>query len=112
MDKPARNKYMKDVVLPKMKELFVAFDPKYSDMKCFTCHGPTAMHGTFQMPNPDLPKIPSDMAKFKDWAAKTPKMSEFMMKTVKPEMAKLLNMPEYDPATDKGFSCGNCHTND
>jgi hypothetical protein len=110
MDKAARQKYMKDVVLPKMKEHFVAFDAqKYGNMNCGTCHGPTAMHGTFEMPNPDLPKLPADMEKFKAWAGEHPKMAEFMGKVVKPEMAKLLNEPEYDPATGKGFGCGECH---
>jgi len=113
MDKAARGKYMKDVVMPKMKEHFVAFDAaKYGDMKCGTCHGPTAAHGTFAMPNPDLPKLPGDPEKFKEWAAKAPKMTEFMVKVVKPEMAKLLNEPEYDTATNKGFGCGECHTID
>jgi hypothetical protein len=113
MDKPARQKYMKDVVMPKMKEHFVAFDAeKYANMNCGTCHGATAMHGTFEMPNPDLPKMPGDMKKFEEWTAKTPKMAEFMGKVVKPEMAKLLNEPEYDPATNKGFGCGECHTVD
>ena len=62
------------------------------------------------MPNPELPQIPGDVAKFKAWAAKKPKMVEFMSKHVEPEMAKLLNEPEYDPATNQGFSCAACHT--
>jgi hypothetical protein len=113
MDKSARQKYMKDVVLPKMKEHFVAFDAqKYADMNCGTCHGATAMHGTFAMPNPDLPKLPGDMKKFEAWMGEHPKMAEFMGKVVKPEMAKLLNEPEYDPATHKGFGCSGCHVVD
>jgi hypothetical protein len=113
MDKAARQKYMKDVVLPQMKEHFVAFDgEKYAGMNCGTCHGATAMHGTFEMPNPDLPKLPGDMEKFKAWAAERPKMMDFMGKVVEPEMAKLLNLPPYDPATNKGFGCGGCHTID
>jgi hypothetical protein len=111
MDKPARGKYMKEVVLPKMKEVFTAFDAaKYGDMKCVTCHGSSAMKGDFTMPNPELPPLPGDMEKFKAWAAKKPQMTEFMAKHVKPEMAKLLNEPAFDPATNKGFGCGECHT--
>jgi hypothetical protein len=111
MDKPARGKYMKELVLPKMKEAFVAFDAtKYAGMNCATCHGSGAMDHSFTMPNPDLPKIPGDMAKFKEWAAKKPQMAEFMGKTVKPEMAKLLNEPEWTPATKTGFGCTACHT--
>ncbi len=110
MDKAARGKYMKDVVMPKMKEVFTAFDPKYSDMKCTTCHGSAALSGSFAMPNAELPKLPEDMAKFKELAAKNPKMTEFMLKQVKPEMAKLLNEPEWTPETKAGFGCTNCHT--
>lgn len=112
MDKAARGKYMKDVVMPKMKEVFTAFDPKYSDMKCTTCHGSAAMSGSFAMPNPELPKLPADMSKFKEWAAKNPKMTEFMAKQVKPEMAKLLNEPEWTPESKAGFGCGNCHSHE
>jgi hypothetical protein len=111
MDKKARGKYMKDVVLPKMKEVFTAFDAnKYANMQCMTCHGTGATNGSFAMPNPELPQLPADMSKFKEWAAKRPKMTEFMVKHVKPEMAKLLNEPEYNPETKVGFGCGECHT--
>src|SRR4051812_32865857 len=34
MTKAQRKKYMKDVVMPKSKELFVAFDKKYEKMNC------------------------------------------------------------------------------
>jgi hypothetical protein len=111
MDKEARGKYMKDVVLPKMKDVFVAFDAtKYAGMNCGTCHGSGVKDHSFAMPNPELPKLPGDMAAFKEWAAKKPQMAEFMMKHVKPEMAKLLNEPEYTPETKTGFGCGECHT--
>jgi hypothetical protein len=111
MDKAARGKYMKETVLPKMKEVFAAFDAKkYADVKCITCHGSTAMKGNFTMPNPELPPLPADMSKFKEWTAKKPEMAEFMAKHVKPEMAKLLNLPEWSPGTPNGFGCGACHT--
>ena len=110
MSKEQRGKYMKDVVMPKMKDVFVAFDAnKYGGMNCATCHGSGATNHSFAMPNPELPKLPKDMSKFKEWAAKKPQMTEFMLKHVKPEMAKLLNLPEFDPATKTGFGCGNCH---
>jgi hypothetical protein len=110
MSKEDRGKYMKEVVMPKMKEVFTSFDPKYSDMKCTLCHGSAALNGSFTMPNPELPQLPHDMSKFKEWASKKPQMTEFMVKHVKPEMAKLLNLPEYNPETKIGFGCGECHT--
>ena len=33
----------------------------------------------------------------------------FMAAEVKPKMAELLNLPEYDPTTGQGFGCFNCH---
>jgi len=111
MSKEARVQYMKDTVMPKMKEVFTAFDAKkYAGMNCGTCHGSAAKAGTFKMPNPELPKLPADMAKFKEWASKKPQMTEFMVKHVKPEMAALLHEPEYNPETKTGFGCGECHT--
>lgn len=111
MDKEARGKYMKETVMPKMKEVFTAFDAKkYADMSCTTCHGSAAKTGAFTMPNPELPKLPADMSKFKEWASKKPQMTEFMVKHVKPEMAALLHEPEYNPETKSGFGCGECHT--
>jgi hypothetical protein len=41
---------------------------------------------------------------------KNAKVTKFMMERVAPEMAKLLNLPPYDPATHEGFGCFNCHT--
>jgi hypothetical protein len=111
MTKEERGKYMKEVVMPKMKEVFTAFDAKkYADMKCTTCHGTAATTGAFTMPNPELPQLPADMTKFKEWASKKPEMTKFMLEHVKPEMAKLLHEPEYSPETKTGFGCGECHT--
>ena len=41
-----REVFMSEVVLPKMKEIFVAFDPKFSSMSCATCHGGGATDGS------------------------------------------------------------------
>jgi hypothetical protein len=102
--------YMMSDVLPKMGELFKAFDAKhYSDMKCKTCHGAGAEDGSYKMPNPDLPKL--DMkGKLKTEKAKHPKAVEFMMKKVEVQMASLLGEKPFDPKTGKGFACGDCHT--
>ena len=34
--------FMQTVVLPRMTETFVAFDPKFEGMDCTTCHGSSA----------------------------------------------------------------------
>jgi hypothetical protein len=58
------------------------------------------------MPNAELPKL--DFAALKAGKQK-PKIAEWMGKVVKPEMAKLLNQPEYTETNPKGFGCLECH---
>jgi hypothetical protein len=100
---------MKQKVVPAMKPIFQNHDPKgYAEFGCKTCHGEQAMQGHFDMPNPDLPKL-----NFKDQAAMAKFKKEdleWMAKEVKPEMAKLLSLPEFTPENPKGFGCTGCHT--
>jgi hypothetical protein len=102
-------KVMKEVVVPTMKPLFQAHDAeKFKDFGCVTCHGPHAKSGKFDMPNPELPKL-NFADNLKAHQEKTPAMLTFMMEKVTPEMTKALNEPPFDPATKKGFGCGECH---
>jgi hypothetical protein len=113
MSKADRKQYMKDVVMPKMKPLFQTFDAKhFADFKCVTCHGNGARNGEFKMPNPQLPKLPATREGFEKLNKDKPKMLEFMSKTVKPTMASLLGMKEFDMKTGTGFGCNNCHTSE
>jgi type IV secretory pathway VirB10-like protein len=105
-----KKEIMKTEVLPKMKGLFQEFDAKrFADVKCTTCHGPGAMQGKFDMPNPKLPKLDPKNG-FEKHKKKDAKILAFMMEHVVPEMAKIINEPVYDPATQKGFGCSECHT--
>jgi cytochrome c553 len=111
MNKDQRLEYMKSVVAPRMKQVFVNFSPdRFGKMNCTTCHGDSATEGTFKMPNPKLPKLPSSPDGFKALAAERPAVMEFMKNEVKPKMAVLLGMPEYTPETKSGFGCMECHT--
>jgi hypothetical protein len=113
MDEKAKKKYMKTTVLPEMKKLFVAVDKKhYSSMNCETCHGKNAPDKKFKMPNADLPKLPqpTDRAGFMALQQKKPEIVKFMGTQVKPTMAALLGVAEWEPSNPKGFGCYNCHT--
>jgi hypothetical protein len=102
--------FMQKIVLPHMTEVFQAFDKeRFKEVNCLTCHNKAAKQGDFHMPNPDLPKLnmANNLAQHKK---KSPKMLEFMMKKVSPEMASLLKAKPYDPKTQQGFGCLNCHT--
>lgn len=97
--------FMKQKVVPAMKPIFQQHDPEeFKDFGCATCHGPGAVKGEFHMPTGHLPKLDfNDMSKF-DKAD-----IEWMVKVVKPEMAKLLGEPEYSDANPDGFGCLHCH---
>ncbi len=105
-----RLEHMKTVVMPRMRTLFTEFDAQsYAKMKCPTCHGDGALPGgNFKMPNPKLPKL-SYSDGFKKHLEQKPEITRFMMERVVPEMAALLGEQPYDPATQKGFGCGECH---
>jgi hypothetical protein len=102
--------YMKAAVMPKMGGLFHDFAPNdVTDPNCTLCHGKAAKEGNFKMPSAELPKLP-EPKEFKALAAKKPKMFEFMLKQVEPQMAALLGEQPFDPKTKQGFSCFDCHT--
>ncbi len=108
MDHDAKLSYMKQVVMPKMRREFTAFDSvQFGNMKCGVCHGDGVKDGSFKMPNPKIFKLPNSR---EGWAKADPKFLKFMKEVVKPEMASLLGLQPYDMKTKTGFGCGNCHT--
>jgi cytochrome c553 len=111
MTKEQRKQYMKAVVAPKAKEMFLAFDSsRYANFSCATCHGDGANDGSFKMPNPRLPVLPNSPDGFRRLMADKPTIMEFMSKQLKPTMAQLLGQPEFNPETKTGFGCMECHT--
>jgi hypothetical protein len=112
MTKDQRALFMQQTVMPTMKPLFQEFDAKaFAQVTCRTCHGSGVTDKSFAMPNADLPRLPA-MENFPAFA-QDPKHApwvQFMAQKVKPTMAKLLAMSEFDPATNSGeFSCHACH---
>src|SRR5262249_37111361 len=110
MNGAERQAYMRATVLPRVKELFTAFDPgRYQGMGCETCHGHGDAGGTFRMPSSKLPRLPDSPEGFNRLAADKPAACQFMLTRVKPAMAALLGMPELGPNTRDGFGCLSCH---
>jgi hypothetical protein len=111
MKREEREHYMKTVVVPTMKPLFAKWSPdEFGDIRCATCHGASAKDKTFKMPNPKLPRLPTDEAGWKALEAKEPEAVKFMREVVVPTMAQMLGEKPYDPATKEVFGCFECHT--
>ncbi len=113
MTKVQRGKYMGAVVLPRMREVFRAFDgEKFAAIGCGTCHGKEARARGFKMPNPEMFVLPATQ---EDWGKLAKEKSEwlkFMGEKVKPEMAALLGVPSMDPRNPQpnALGCTACHT--
>jgi hypothetical protein len=111
-----KGKFMKAVIVPKMKVLFQEFDAKqFAKFNCATCHGKEAKARKFKMPNPEIHSLPGTPAAFEAAMKKEPtwpKWAQFMGEKVKPQMATLLGLPQFDPKKPEagGFGCQNCHT--
>lgn len=105
-----RKKYMKEVVMPTMYDLFNQFDStRFTAMNCRTCHGSGVKAGDFKMPNSRIPKLTMN---FEEMAHDNPHYMQFMGKVVKPKMAALLGVEPISHAngTQTGtFGCQSCH---
>jgi mono/diheme cytochrome c family protein len=105
MSAPQKMKHMKEVVAPTMAKVFQeANADEYANFNCANCHGPGAKQGDFKMPTTALPALD------KEEMDEHPEVTKFMMERVVPEMAKLLGEEPYNPETQTGFGCYNCHT--
>ncbi|WP_437803494.1 hypothetical protein [Sorangium sp. So ce693] len=108
--------YMNSDVLPRMKEVFVAYDPAFETMDCTTCHGADGATRAYAMPSPEIAVLPDTEEGFLEYVQdpehpERAEWSTFMFEKVVPEMASLLQRVQYDPTTGNGdFSCNNCHT--
>jgi len=115
MSRAQRTTYMEKVVVPEMQPMFAALDPKrFATFNCRTCHGPTFDDGTFDMPNPDLLRLPSTAAGMIPLVKTKGPWLEAMTKRIKPTMARLLGLQEFDPDHPQpdAFGCHGCHLMD
>ena len=112
MTRTQKMTYMEKVVVPEMRPLFIAIDPKrFASFNCRTCHGPTFDDGSFDMPNPELLVLPATPAGMIPLVKTKGRWLEAMTKRIKPKMAALLGLAEFDPDQPQpdAFGCHGCH---
>ena len=115
MSKEQKAKFMKTVIVPKMKVAFQKFDPKaFEKFGCATCHGKDAKAREFKMPNPEIHALPNSEEGFKAMLKKKPdweRWAKFMGGEVEPKTAALLGMAPFDPKKPdpNSFGCNRCH---
>lgn len=96
-------------VFPKMKSAFKELDEsRFADFKCQTCHGDQMEMVDFKMPNDKIYALPLENT-VQSAREYDEKVTDFMVNTVTPQMAELLDMPVYNPETKSGFGCFGCH---
>jgi hypothetical protein len=96
----ARKQFMREVVMPTMRPLFVEADAeRFERFSCSSCHGQGAGDGTFAMPSSDLPALGGPPTAMDD--ERKQRVVEFMRTSVKPKMAELLGESE--------LRCSTCH---
>ncbi len=113
LDKKGKAEFMKKLVLPKARELFASFDPKFGEVTCKTCHGDGVKDHSFKMPNPKIKQLPGTEKAFVEWVHQNPeeaKWAGFMSEKLEPAMGQLLGRTVFDPRTKQGeLSCETCH---
>lgn len=98
---------MKEKVVPAVAAIWKEGPEPDEEVNCVTCHGKGALEGKFDMPNPGLPSLnpANQFAAHQDDA----EWLEFMGTKVVPTVANAIGVDPYDPATQSGFGCFNCH---
>lgn len=112
MTRTQRMTYMEKVVVPEMRPLFEAIDPKrFATFGCRTCHGPTFDDNSFDMPNPELLTLPATPEGMIPLVRDKGAWLDAMTKRIKPRMAALLGLAEFDPDHPQpdAFGCHGCH---
>ena len=107
MDDDERMQHMAAVVMPRMQAVFQGHDPdRFADFGCATCHGSGSSNGTFDMPNPELPKL--DAANlYKQHRKASPDITKLMWKEVEPAMGESLALTY--GLGEAQLSCKSCH---
>ena len=96
---------MRECVIPGMEQGFQDYDSdRYKELQCTTCHGEDPNSVGYAMPA----LFPLDWSQIDTEGA----AYQFMANTVVPDMAALLGVEPYDPKTQQGFGCSDCHASE
>ncbi len=102
--------WMVSNVLPIAAEDFAHYDAdRYSAVTCATCHGANADAVHYELPTAEIPPLPTPGTPNWERMSQTPAYT-FMHDVVTPTMATLVGEEPYNPATNSGFGCFECHT--
>ncbi|MBI5607284.1 MAG: hypothetical protein HY902_00220 [Deltaproteobacteria bacterium] len=104
MTSQEKSMFMAQTVMPLMVQLVKKADPSKGGYVCAQCHGVTGPDIGFKMPNGVIPLDPKKLP-----PVGTSPLVDAMYKEITPQIAKLLGLSPYDPATGKGFGCFSCH---
>jgi hypothetical protein len=111
LDFEAKADVMRQRVMPEIGTLFRNFDgEEFAQFTCATCHESNFQEVNFAMPNGLDPLNPTEvgtMAQSSD--PHLARYAQFMGADVVPAMAGILGMAPYNPETQQGFGCFNCH---
>ena len=106
-----KHSQMTFLIHPTMMEHFQAFyKTPTPELTCVSCHGENAQAAGYDLANSALdPLKPSKVrALYRHDAVLTPEQL-FKRDDITQTMARLMGVPQYDPATGLGFSCFGCH---
>lgn len=112
MNPEQRGEYMANVVVPRLRPVFQAYDAEaYAEFNCATCHGENGHEVGFRMPNGLVPLDPMQIpSMFESEDPEVQRVVQFMAGEVTPLMTELLGAQPYDPETHQGFGCMSCHS--
>ena len=106
-----RHAQMTFLIHPTMMEKFQAFyKTPNPELTCANCHGENAEVEGYNRANSDIePLKPSRVRALYEAGVTLTPLQRFKRDDITPTMARLMGVPQYDPATGLGFSCFGCH---
>jgi hypothetical protein len=104
-----RKTHMKDVVLPRVAELFHTWQPKrFDNVSCNLCHDLETAAENFHMPTSHLPRLSGDWTLGPE-REKYPETTKLKLDRLIPLMSGALGQKSFSIITRRGFGCYSCH---